>query len=265
MQDHFWEERGIAYRTNNFDGSRDTLVFIHGLSPSCSIWAPFENSLESDFNVLTYDLRGHGFSRKYKDYSDYDLTALAGDLSALLDYLHIKSCSLISTSMGTLVALLHIHHHPETVRRSLLLAPVYKQPLPTDSDPRRHPSFLVNLLGSMIPYASRPGTRIDYAKIEHSEEVELRRMVAEIRGLSLRGFLFYLSQMNAFAHHALWSKLCVPTTIIHGTKDSFSPYQSAVDLSKAMSCKLVTLEGANHLLVINNRKEIISEIRDHRI
>ena len=67
MRDEFWEERHIAYRTNNHHESRKTLVFIHGLGVSCSGWKPFEASLENDFNILTYDVRAHGFSQKISE------------------------------------------------------------------------------------------------------------------------------------------------------------------------------------------------------
>src|SRR5689334_8832829 len=103
MKDQYWEERGIAYRTNTFDDSRQTLVFIHGLGTTCSVWVSFETALESNYNILTYDLRGHGLSRRYKNYEDYEPERLVGDLQALMQFLKISSCWLISVSFGTLI------------------------------------------------------------------------------------------------------------------------------------------------------------------
>ena len=262
MKDELWEERGIAYRTNVFDNSRETLVFIHGLGTTCSGWEPFETALESDYNILTYDLRGHGFSRKYKNYADYDLKNLADDLRALLDYLGIHSCSLVSNSIGTIVALLYVRHYPGTVRTNFLLAPVYKQQQsPTGAEAKsRHSSFM-DLLSSM-PFAPHNGKRVDYSRFEYAADVDLRRLLSEIRGLSLRIFLFYLHHMNAFTDYSWWSQIRIPTTIVHGTENSFAPYHLAVELSETIpNARLVTLEGANHIVIINNKREIIAQIK----
>jgi pimeloyl-ACP methyl ester carboxylesterase len=262
MKDELWEERGIAYRTNVFDGSRKTLIFIHGLGPTCSGWEPYETALENDFNILTYDLRGHGFSKKYKNYADYDLKNLADDLRALLDYLGIHSCSLVSNSLGTLVALLYVHYYPGTVRSNLLLAPIYKEHSPTGAETKSSHSSFMNLL-SLMPFTPRNGKRVDYSRFEYTDDLEWRRLLPEIKNLSLRIYLFYLYQMNAFTDYAWWSQIRIPTTIVHGTKDTFAPYHLAVELSKAVpNAKLVTLEGANHIMIINNKKEIIAQIMD---
>jgi pimeloyl-ACP methyl ester carboxylesterase len=262
MKDELWEERGIAYRTNVFDDSRKTLVFIHGLGATCSVWEPYETALENDFNILTYDLRGHGFSLKYKNCADYDLKNLTDDLRALLDYLGIHSCSLVSSSIGTLVALLYVHGYPGTVRTNFLLAPIYKQHPQAGAETKAAHSPLMTLLGRM-PFTPLRGKRVDYSRFDNTADLELRRIVSEIKNLSLRGYLFYLHQINAFTDYALWSQMRIPTTIVHGTKDSFAPYHLAVELSKTIpNARLVTLEGANHLAIINNKKEIIAQIRN---
>jgi pimeloyl-ACP methyl ester carboxylesterase len=262
MKDELWEERGIAYRTNVFDDSRKTLVFIHGLTTTCSGWEPFETALENDFNILTYDLRGHGFSKRYRNCADYDLKNLADDLRALLDYLGIHSCSLVSNSIGTLVALLYIHYYPGTVRTNLLLAPIYKQQSLTSPETKSTESPLMKLL-SLMPFTPHNGKRLDYSRFDYTDDLELRRLLPEIKNLSLRIYLFYLHHMNAFANYAWWSQIRVPTTIMHGTKDRFAPYHLAVELSKTIpNARLVTLEGANHIMIVNNKKEIIAQIRN---
>ena len=116
---------------------------------------------------------------------------------------------------------------------------------------------------NLMPSAPHHGKRVDYSQFEYTADLELRRLLLEVKALSLRIYLFYLYQMNAFTDYAWWSQIRVPTTIVHGTKDSFAPYHLAVELTKAMpNAKLVTLEGANHCVVINNKKEIIAEIRN---
>lgn len=260
MKDQFWEERGIAYRTNTFDYSRPTLVFIHGLGATCSAWASFEAALESKYNILTYDLRGHGLSRRYKNYEDYEPEKLVADLQALMQFLKIPSCLLISNSLGTLIALLFTRRHPEMVQKNLLLAPVYKDRSPDVAATKKSVPLLAKMLG-LLPLIRSHGKRPDYSGYEHAEELQWGRMVREIGSMSIRVFLFYLQHLNAFTKYDRWSQVEVPTTIMHGTKDSFSSYSSAVALSKIIPrATLVTLEGANHILVINNKNEILAQL-----
>jgi pimeloyl-ACP methyl ester carboxylesterase len=260
MEDQYWEERGIAYRTNRFDHSRETLVFIHGLGTGCSGWASFETALESKYNILTYDLRGHGHSLRYKHYDDYAPEKLADDLIALVQVLKIRSCSLISTSFGTLIALLFLRRYPGMVQTNLLLAPVYKnQPLTVGAEKPKPP--LLAKMPSLMPFSRSHGRRMDYSRFEYAEDLQWGRIVHEIRNMSLRIYLFYLYHLNGFTDYGWWSQIEVPTTILHGTKDSFSPYHSAVELSKVIpNARLVPLDGGNHIVTINNRNEILAQL-----
>lgn len=265
MKDVFWEERGIAYRINEFRGSRETLVFVHGLGTTCSGWEPFERALENEFNVLTYDLRGHGLSRRYRRVSDYRFENLADDLRALLELLGVRTCTLVSNSLGTIVALLYQRNCPGIVRGNLLLAPIYKKAVTTSTNTPKERYSFVDFL-SLFPMFRETGRRMDFSSFHLTRDLDLKRMVPEIRSMSMRIYLFYLHHMNAFRDYDWWSQIDVPSTIIHGTNDSFSPFSSAVELSGLMPrARLLALEGANHVVIINNKEEIVSRIRTGEI
>ena len=88
-------------------------------------------------------------------------------------------------------------------------------------------------------------------------------MIPEIRYLSLRLYLFCLAQVYAFTADSRWSEVIVPTTIMHGTDDTFAPYGLSLDLLDVMpKASLVTVKGANHMLVINNRSTVVEVLRD---
>jgi len=86
MQEYIWEDR-IYYETNEFKPDRLTLVFVHGVSGSSSAWLPYEKIFENKYNILTYDIRGHGKSKKYPNYSDYEIKNFAEDLHDLISFL----------------------------------------------------------------------------------------------------------------------------------------------------------------------------------
>src|SRR5579859_2075215 len=98
MKEDYLSERGIYYRTNDFKGGRPTLVFVHGLLGSSSAWAPYEKLLQGNYNILTFDLRGHGKSVRPLKYREYEVRYFVKDIAALLEHLHITECVLVSHS-----------------------------------------------------------------------------------------------------------------------------------------------------------------------
>ena len=50
----------VYYRHGEIKNERQTLVFIHGLLGSSSAWRPYEARFGTDYNLLFFDLRGHG-------------------------------------------------------------------------------------------------------------------------------------------------------------------------------------------------------------
>ena len=260
MKEGYDKVRGISYRSNAFAFNRETVVFIHGLGAACSIWSPFEPLLEQHFNILTYDLRGHGLSQKYVRYADYDLECLAADLHQLFELLNIRSCTLVSHSMGTLVALTFLRLYPGRVQRNIFISPAYRLHRVVGATTKRLVSTAAAFLDgrSWLP---KRGRRMDYSKFTFSPDLSAGRMIPEIRYLSLRLYLFCLAHVYAFKADSRWSEITVPTTIMHGTDDTFAPYGLSLELfDEIPNARLVTVKGANHMLVINNRATVVEHL-----
>ena len=120
MQEHFWEERGIYYRTNDLRPDRTTLLFIHGLLGSSSAWRRFEEVFDASYNLLGVDLRGYGLSRKPNTYESYEIEKIASDVADLIDNLGITSFIPISHSAGTLIAVAECMACEDAVPRIIL-------------------------------------------------------------------------------------------------------------------------------------------------
>lgn len=45
------------------DGTGDAIVFIHGLSDDLNYWQVLAEHLKNDFQVIRFNLRGHGGSQ----------------------------------------------------------------------------------------------------------------------------------------------------------------------------------------------------------
>ncbi|WP_341716231.1 alpha/beta hydrolase [Micromonospora sp. FIMYZ51] len=96
-------------------GSGPDVVMVHGLTGNLAVWHLRIASLLVDrFRLLTYDLRGHGYSDMPP--AGYSLDQMATDLLDLLDALNIERPYVVGHSFGADIALYFAHHHPERVR-----------------------------------------------------------------------------------------------------------------------------------------------------
>ena len=79
--------QGTAYEIHG-KGQPETLILIHGLGLTRRTWDDFIPALSADYQVICYDLLGHGES----DLPDKtpSLTSLAVQLNELLETLQVK-------------------------------------------------------------------------------------------------------------------------------------------------------------------------------
>ncbi len=95
--DHNYELTGTA---------QTALVFVHGWLLSRHYWQPLVQDLATDYQCLTYDLRGFAGSAPLTGSPRaYTPAAYAEDLALLLQHLNIKQCWLVGHSLGGAIAL----------------------------------------------------------------------------------------------------------------------------------------------------------------
>jgi pimeloyl-ACP methyl ester carboxylesterase len=102
------------------EGSGETLVFIHGLSDNLLYWEILANSLKDDFQILRFDLRGHGDSELEND--DITLDTYVDDLFDLLGELKIDKVNLIGFSLGGAIALDFAVKYPRMVSSLVIMS-----------------------------------------------------------------------------------------------------------------------------------------------
>lgn len=109
----------------------ETIVFIHGLGGNSSFFAPLFHGaglgaeFESLYTGLLFDLEGHGLSPT-KATSKLAIASYAQDVKCLLQDSQLSTedgITIVSHSMGCLVALLLATQNPGLVKRLVLLGP----------------------------------------------------------------------------------------------------------------------------------------------
>ena len=87
----------LFYRSYPHPGN-PRIVLIHSLALDSSVWNAVVQDLARDFEILTYDCRGHGQSDGGP--SPYTIRLFADDLAAILDRCKWPAAIIAGCSMG---------------------------------------------------------------------------------------------------------------------------------------------------------------------
>lgn len=113
---------GIA--TNYHDvGSGDPVLLIHGSGPGVSAWANWRLTmprLATRFRVVAPDMVGFGYTERPTEVR-YDLDTWVRHAIGVLDALAIERVHVVGNSFGGALALAMAIHHPQRVRRLVLM------------------------------------------------------------------------------------------------------------------------------------------------
>ncbi len=256
MEEYFFNERQIYYRKNDFNFVKPTMVFIHGISGSSSAWDLYEKKFKEEYNILSYDLRGHGMSHRYKEYNDYSIDNFTEDLFQLIKYLKIKKFIIISHSYGVFTALDFISKHQEYIDSSIFLSPHYNVNLMLSVKIFKPIINIANKIGFSIS-DSKQRKHIDYSTYINTGDYNIKRTIEDVSNTSLQVYLMASKQSFTFNYESLLKYIHIPTLIISGENDTIFPTKYAKEMAqKIPNAKIDIIKNTNHILVLNNFKEV---------
>ena len=100
-------------------GAGQPVLLIHGLGSSTEDWDPQIPALVKHFEVITFDVRGHGRSSKPRQ--RYSVKLFADDTAALIRALAIAPAHVIGISMGGMIAFQLAVDAPDLVRSLVIV------------------------------------------------------------------------------------------------------------------------------------------------
>jgi 3-oxoadipate enol-lactonase len=104
---------GIEVNYQTF-GQGPPLLFIHGLGSSGRDWEYQFTPFSDDFQVIIFDVRGHGKSSKPA--GPYSVPLFAKDCAAMLKVLDVEKPHVVGVSMGAMIGLQLAVDYPEMVK-----------------------------------------------------------------------------------------------------------------------------------------------------
>ncbi len=95
------------------------VTLIHGLGVNRLMWEPFETALANQHQVLSYDILGHGGSRRPDE--PLSLQLFSDQLQDLLSELDIERCAVVGFSLGGMINRRFAMGHPERTSALVIL------------------------------------------------------------------------------------------------------------------------------------------------
>ena len=109
---------GLKLHYTRTGGAKPPLVLVHGFSDDGSCWTPVAQALESDYDIIMPDARGHGFSEAPEQ--GYTPQEQAADLKEIITALGLHKPLILGHSMGAVTTLTLAAMHP-TLPGAILL------------------------------------------------------------------------------------------------------------------------------------------------
>jgi pimeloyl-ACP methyl ester carboxylesterase len=205
-------------------GSGAPVILLHGGLGHSGNWGYQVPALvDNGYRAIVIDSRGHG--RSTRDTQPYSYERMAGDVSAVMDALHIDRAALVGWSDGAVIALMLARHAPDRVAGVFYFA--------CNMDPSGAKEF------QMTPAIGRCISRHaqDYAQLSATpDEFDA---FAEAVGLMQRTEPNYTTDDLA--------EIRVPVAIVHSEHDEFIKREHAEYLARSLPhAEFVFLPGVSH-------------------
>jgi pimeloyl-ACP methyl ester carboxylesterase len=101
-------------------GHGEPVLLLHGGLANADYWGHQVRALQTHYQVIVMDSRGHGRSSRDAQPFGYDL--MASDVLAVMDHLGIKKAAIVGWSDGAIIGLDIAMHHPERVTKLFAFA-----------------------------------------------------------------------------------------------------------------------------------------------
>ena len=101
-------------------GSREPIVFVHGLLASGALWSPVVPRLESEFRCVVPELPLGAHRYPMKPEAELTPRSVAGMLAELIERLDLNGVTVVGNDTGGAISQLLVTEHPERIARLVL-------------------------------------------------------------------------------------------------------------------------------------------------
>lgn len=219
-------------------GNGQTLVFIHGLFMNHNSWRHVTALLRKDYQIISYDLRGHGGSPRGNH--PVTIEQLVQDLRCFLTGLGIEKPILVGYSVGAVVALQYAIEYPDTLS-ALVCSGAFTSSL-------RHVIGMDLRLSKIASKLRLKGLLANViAKAHATSGTEFRLFVHLIKQCNLQACREIIESMEKVDLSTCLQNITVPALLIYGSQERMV-FQQEIDIlmSQIPNCTKKVIQGVAH-------------------
>jgi len=236
------------------EGSGYPLILIHGLNGDSTAWVLVMPELSKHYRTVALDVRGHGGTSKPDQ--PYSIKGFSEDLYEFMNQLKIPQAHILGLSMGGAIAQQFTLDHPEMIR-SLVLVSTFSYVDEIASQvlirlreilkERGYPAFFDEVIRvAFTPQfiAANPGpvAELKEKRVRINSPVAIGRATDACMAFNLKKEI---------------SKISLPTLIVSGREDVFTPLHLAEQIHRSIKgSEWKVLEGVGHNLYIEKATEL---------
>ena len=220
------------------------VMLSHSLACSLVMWQPQMDMLESSFQVLRFDTRGHGDSDAPEE--AYSLEQLAMDAIGLLDALKIDTVHFVGLSMGGMIGQGLALDYADRLKSLALcdtaaIMPDETQPIWQDRIEAAGETGMAGQVDETLERWFRP----EYLQ-QNPPEVEMIRQ--HILATPVAGYIGCCEAIRRLKYLDRLAEIKLSTLIMVGEEDPGTPVAASEAMHARISdSKLVVLPSARHL------------------
>ncbi|MEZ4460053.1 MAG: alpha/beta hydrolase [bacterium] len=245
-------------------GSGPPVILCDGFACDGFIWPYVIDDFHEHLRLVRWHYRGHGNSEKPRRKGIVHVEDFCHDLADVLDHLGIESAVLAGHSMGVQVILQFFDLYPQRVKALIPICGTYKRPLDTfhnhdrlaqllpyldkvvDFAPERLQTLWQTLTPSPVTFHIAARTSEINSKFVRKQDFQ--PYLEHVANMDLRVFMRMLKGLSEHSAEAILPHINVPTFIIAGEFDSFTPTSRSYEMNEAIAhSELLVVPGGTHV------------------
>lgn len=235
------------------------VVVLHdGLGTSLDMWDAQAAPLAARFRVVRYDLRGHGGSPAPD--GPYTLTALAADVTALLDRLGVARAHHVGLSLGGMIAMQLAVTTPARVDRMVLCCTAAHLPPPR----RWHDRAATVRANGVGAVADAVVDRWLTAGLAATEPALVKRLLAMVHTTSAEGYASCCEAIGTMDLRDDLPVITAPILLVVGDEDPATPREHAEVIAAGVhNARIVMVVPAAHLANVEQPDAVTRHVLAH--
>jgi 3-oxoadipate enol-lactonase len=231
------------------DGNRQapTLVLAHPIGFAHTLWDAVAPALSQHFQVIRYDLRGHGATEG--THEPYSVRLLAEDATALLQSLGIERFGFVGTSLGGLVGLQLALDLRDRMTALVVANASARLPVPAEEWNRR-----IALANASGPPAFVAGMteRMFSAGFREGDDPRVQSLIKSFVSMDGHAYAAAMAALRDADLRPQLAQVRVSTMVVAGEADAVVPRDHSVAMASGIAGATLTILPGGHLSAVES-------------